>query len=108
MRYIRIYFLEPRTKGSYKSEGTKDFHAQMTVIMGEQFKGNMDIVPDITTWMGKKHCVLNYYMTQFLTGLACFRKYLHKFVHDTSPIYPNCVDEEEDAKYILTCCPRFR
>ena len=34
------------------------------------------------------------------------RKYLHRFGHDTFPTCPNCVDEEEDAEHILTCCPR--
>ena len=44
----RIYFHHPEypvTIGSYKSVGTKDFHAQMAVTMGEQFKGKMDISP---------------------------------------------------------------
>ena len=57
--------------------------------------------------MKNKHCELNYYVTQFLTGHGCFRKYLHRFGHDTSPICPNCVDEEEDAEHILICCTRF-
>ena len=32
----------------------------------------------------------------------------HRFEHDNSPTWPNCVDEQEDAEHILTCCPRFR
>ena len=32
---------------------------------------------------------------------------MHIFGHDTSPICPNRVDEEEDAEHILTCCLRF-
>ena len=30
-------------------------------------------------WMENKHCELNYYVTQFLTGHGRFRKYLHRF-----------------------------
>ena len=56
--------------------------------------------------MRNNHCELNYYVTQFLTDHGCFRKYLHRFGHDTSPTCLNCVDAEEDAKHILTCCPR--
>ena len=61
----------------------------------------------VTLWMSNNHCELNYYMTKFLTGHGCFRKYLHRFGHDTFPKCPNCVDEEKDAEHILTCCPRF-
>ena len=46
MRRIYFHRLEcPGTIGSYKSGGTKDFHAQMAVTMGEQFKGKVDISP---------------------------------------------------------------
>ena len=55
--------------------------------------------------MKNKPCELNYYVTQFLTGHECFRKYLHRFGHDTSPISPNCVDEEEDAEHIKHAVP---
>ena len=65
------------------------------------------LILGVTLWKRNNHCVLNYYVTQFLTGHGCFRKYLHRFGHDTSPTWPNCVDEEEDAEHILTCCPRF-
>ena len=64
------------------------------------------IVPDMTTWMGNKYCELNYYVTQLLTGHGCFKKYLHRFGHDTSPICPKCVDEKEDAEHIQRCCSR--
>ena len=60
--------------------------------------------PDVTLWMKNNHCELNYYMTQFLTGHGCFRKYLHRFGH-MPKLCRGC--EEEDAKHILTCCPRF-
>ena len=37
-----------------------------------------------------------------------YSKYLHRFGHGTSPVCPNCVDEEENADHNLTCCPRVR
>ena len=33
------------TNGDYKSGGTKNFHAQMALTVGEQLKGKMDISP---------------------------------------------------------------
>ena len=58
--------------------------------------------------MKNEYCELNYYVTQLITGHRCFKKYLHRFGYDNSPICPNCIDEEENAEHILTCCPRFR
>ena len=84
---------------------------QMAVTMGEQFKVKLDISPYLRCNpldKENKHYELNYYVIQFLTCHGSFRKYLHRFGHDTSPICPNYVDEEEDAEHILTCCPRFR
>ena len=52
------------------------------------------LAPYIIPWMKNKHCELNYYVTQFLIGHGCFRKYLHRFGYDSSPTWPNCVDEE--------------
>ena len=77
----------PGTNISYKSEGTQNFHSQMAVTMGKQFKGKMDrtfrLISDETLWMENKHCELNYYVIQFLTDHECFRKYLHRFAHIT-------------------------
>ena len=57
---------------SYKIGGTKDFHAQMAVTIGEQFKGKME----------NKHCEMNYYVTKLLTDHGCCRKFLHRFGYD--------------------------
>ena len=58
--------------------------------------------------MGNEHCKLNFYVAQFVTGHICFKKYLHTFRHDTFPICPNCVNEEEGAEHNLMCCARFK
>ena len=51
---------------------------------------------------------MNYYVTQFPTDHGCVKKYLHIFGQNNFPICPNPVDEEENAEYILTYCPRFK
>ena len=57
--------------------------------------------------MENKHCEFNYYVVQFLMDHECFKKYLYRYGHDSSPTCSNCV-EEEDVELIRTCCPRFR
>ena len=54
-------------------------------------KWTFRLAPDVTFWMKNVNFELNNYATQFLTGYECFKKYLHRFSHDTSPKCPNCV-----------------
>ena len=79
----------------------------MVITMGEQCKLKLNILlgPDVTLWMKNEDCELDYEVPQYLTSHGCFRKYLHRFVHDTSLICPNRVDDEEDAEHYLRYCP---
>ena len=104
----RIYFrrLEyPGQVAAIKVEERRTFMRKWQSLWESSLKGRwtFHLIPGVTLWM--KNNELNYYVTQFLTGHGCFRNYLHRFGHDTSPIFPNYVDE--DAEHILTCCPRF-
>lgn len=65
------------------------------------------LIPNIAVWLERTHGDTNYYLTQFLSGHGCFRKYLHRFGHDSSPMCPNCAEEEEDANHVVFHCPRF-
>lgn len=65
------------------------------------------LIPNISTWLQRNHGDTNFYLTQYLTGHGCFRKYLHRFGHDSSPMCPSCVDEEENAEHVMFHCPRF-
>lgn len=66
------------------------------------------LIPNVATWIRRSHGEVNYYVTQFLTGHGCFRKYLHRFGHDSSPTCPNCGEVEEDVNHVMFYCPRFR
>ena len=111
MRSIYLHHLEyPEQIAAVKSEERRTFMHKWQSRWESSLKGRWTFRPvtDVTLWMKNKHCELNYYVTQFLTGHECYKKYLHRFGHNTSPICSNCVDEKEDAVHILTCCPRFR
>ncbi|KAH8395953.1 hypothetical protein KR222_007052, partial [Zaprionus bogoriensis] len=51
---------------------------------------------------------LDFYLTQFLSGHECFRQYLHKYVHDTTPVCALGCTELEDAEHIFFHCPYYR
>lgn len=65
------------------------------------------LIPNIEVWLDRRHGNLNYYLTQFLSGHGCFRSYLYRFGHDTSPYCPYCFETEEDAEHVFFICPRF-
>lgn len=67
------------------------------------------LIPDVVTWLDRGHGDLNYYITQFLSGHGCFRSYLCRYGHDSSPFCPSCGDNVvEDAEHVFFICPRFQ
>ena len=65
------------------------------------------LIPNVEAWKNRKHGEVNFHLTQFLTGHGGYRKYLHRFGHDNSPLCPEC-GEEEDAEHVILKCPRFQ
>lgn len=65
------------------------------------------LIPDIKIWISRSHGVCNYHLTQFLTGHGGYRKYLHRFGHDSSALCPECPEQEEDAEHVVFKCKRF-
>ena len=54
------------------------------------------LIPTIESWTKRARGNCNYHLTQFLSGHGGYRKYLHRFGHDSSPLCPECPNEEED------------
>ena len=65
------------------------------------------LIPNVSTWTNRKHGEVNFYLTQFLSGHGCFRKYLHRFGHASSPSCPACENVEETPEHVIFDCPRF-
>lgn len=66
------------------------------------------LIPNLSLWVNRKHGEVNFYLTQFLSGHGCFRKYLHRFGHAESPLCPSCPNCEETPEHVIFDCPRFR
>ena len=66
------------------------------------------LIPEIIAWISRKHGECSYHTTQFLSGHGGYRKYLHRFGHDTSPLCPGCQGEEEDTEHAVFHCTRFQ
>jgi len=66
------------------------------------------LIPDLATWIGRKHGEVNFHLTQLLSGHGCFRSYLKRFGHDTTDECPSCGRHKvEDAHHVIFECRRF-
>ena len=65
------------------------------------------LIPTIEVWTKRVYGDCNYHLTQFLSGHGGYRKYLHRFGHDSSPLCPHCPEQEEDTEHAIFHCSRF-
>lgn len=65
------------------------------------------LIPSIEPWVNRSRGDCNYQLTQFLSGHGGYRKYLHRFGHDDSPVCPACPGRAEDTEHAIFYCSRF-
>ncbi|XP_053664175.1 uncharacterized protein LOC128713338 [Anopheles marshallii] len=66
------------------------------------------LIPDISSWVGRKHGEIDFYLTQVLTGHGFLRSYfVNKGILEGSPKCPVCEHELEDFNHVMFHCPRF-
>lgn len=65
------------------------------------------IIPEIHSWLNRKHGEVNYHVTQALTGHGCFAYYLHKYIKLESPKCWFCDQNEDNAHHTLFICDAF-
>lgn len=65
------------------------------------------LIPNVTVWVNRKYGEINFHLTQVLSGHGCFRQYLHRFGHASSPNCPNCEGTAETPEHVIFDCPRF-
>lgn len=65
------------------------------------------LIPKIEPWINRRHGVLNFETTQFLSGHGCFAKHLYRLEIKESARCPACPDTEETAKHVVFECHRF-
>lgn len=66
------------------------------------------LIPDLRKWVYRGHGEVNFYLTQFLSGHGCFRQYLHRFGHASSPNCPHCAGMLETPEHVIFECTRFQ
>uniref|UniRef100_T1HPR0 Reverse transcriptase zinc-binding domain-containing protein n=1 Tax=Rhodnius prolixus TaxID=13249 RepID=T1HPR0_RHOPR len=65
------------------------------------------LIPRIAGWYDRKHGQVYFYLTQFLTGNGCFRKYLNNMRKVESPCCVYCKEVQGDARHTFFECKRW-
>lgn len=66
------------------------------------------LIPQVATWMKRKHGEVDYYLTQLLTGHGYFREYLHRMGKCDSPLCIYEDGQEDTAKHTFFECTRWQ
>ncbi|CAB0039418.1 unnamed protein product [Trichogramma brassicae] len=65
------------------------------------------LIPNIRTWIERRHGELNYHLTQLLTGQGFFKHHSQRYDHNQSAQCPVCPTSIENAEHVFLHCPRF-
>ncbi|XP_062542548.1 uncharacterized protein LOC134210526 [Armigeres subalbatus] len=57
------------------------------------------LISNLQSWEHRKQGEVNFFLTQFLSGHECFRKYLHRVAE--SPLCPACPNCEETPGHVI-------
>ncbi|KAI8129373.1 Retrovirus-related Pol polyprotein from type-1 retrotransposable element R1 [Lucilia cuprina] len=65
------------------------------------------LIPDIESWIKRKHGRMHYYLTQILTGHGNFNSYLTRFKIKENIYCEDCGSQEDTAEHTLFQCEKW-
>ena len=66
------------------------------------------LIPDLRTWVTRRHGSMSYRLTQVMSGVGCFNAYLHGINRATTEQCPHCpMSARDDAHHALFHCPAW-
>lgn len=65
------------------------------------------LIKDVNVWMSRKHGIVDFHLTQFLSNHGCFGQYLHRFGKLETAICVDCQDPVDDAEHVFFVCDRW-
>ena len=65
------------------------------------------LLPELTTWLDRKHGHVSFYLAQALSGHGCFNAYLQRFKKRDDESYSYCGSLVDNAEHTLFFCARW-
>lgn len=86
-------------------EGTLD-KWQSEWRASEKGEWTRKLIPDLRPWLKRKWGVVDYHITQCLTGHGCFMAYVYRIKRRNTPTCIYC-EEVDDVEHSLFCCKKW-
>lgn len=64
------------------------------------------MIKDINAWTSRKHGVVNFHLTQFLSNHGCFGDYVHRIGKLDARSCVDCQEAIDDAEHVFFNCDR--
>ena len=75
---------------------------------GEQTeRSTYHLIPELATWLDRKHGKVGFYLAQALSGHDCFNGYLKRFKKRDDDSFRYCSSPVNDFEYTLFICARW-
>ena len=65
------------------------------------------LIPELNTWLDRKHGQVGFYLAKALSGHGCFNAYLKRFKKRYDELCSYCGSLVDNAEYILFFCARW-
>ena len=65
------------------------------------------LIPELATWLNRKHGEVGCYLAQALSGHGCFNAYLRRFKKRDEEMCCYCHFPVDNAKYALFVCEKW-
>ena len=65
------------------------------------------LIPELTTWLDRKHGLVGFYLAQALSGHGCFNAYLKRFKKRDDESCSYCGSLVDNAEHTLLFCARW-
>ena len=73
----------------------------------ETWRWTYRLIPELATWLNRKHGEVGFYLAQALSGHGCFNTYLRRFQKRDEEMCCHCDSPVDNAEHALFVCAKW-
>ena len=97
-----------RVKEAIRKDGRRKLVEKWQIRWhGEQtWRWTYRLIPELATWLNRKHGEIGFYLAQALSGHGCFNAYLRRFQKRDEEMCCHCDSPVDNAEHALFVCAK--